>query len=195
MSALYRLSIIVLVSGFQIVLAEIDDHSIDLCLVTIGHFRVPLCLCFNASLSTKPFLWKWLLICMKIKLHVELIFALRLVLKGRHKRTRNWPIDLYYQVVALFLINRRYKFSDLEIQIIILSTSLNITLYFSKVTWLANYIFFHGYSCCLSASMFACCWDRMFLTWFSAPVASKFFHFKVQIKLMACLFTLKYNVV
>ena len=28
----------------------------------IGHFRVPLCLCFNASLSAKPFLWtawKW----------------------------------------------------------------------------------------------------------------------------------------
>ena len=26
----------------------------------IGHFRVPLCLCFKASLSAKPFLWKWL---------------------------------------------------------------------------------------------------------------------------------------
>ena len=27
---------------------------------TIGHFRVPLCLSFKASLSAKPFLWKWL---------------------------------------------------------------------------------------------------------------------------------------
>ena len=26
----------------------------------IGHFRVPLCLCFKASLSAKPLLWKWL---------------------------------------------------------------------------------------------------------------------------------------
>ena len=29
-------------------------------LLPIGHFRVPLCLCFKASLSAKPFLWKWL---------------------------------------------------------------------------------------------------------------------------------------
>ena len=27
----------------------------------IGHFRVLLCLCFKASLSAKPFLWKWVL--------------------------------------------------------------------------------------------------------------------------------------
>ena len=26
----------------------------------IGHFRVPFFLCFTASLSAKPFLWKWL---------------------------------------------------------------------------------------------------------------------------------------
>ena len=39
----------------------------------IGHFRVQLCLCFKTSLSAKPFLWKWL-ICMKMKLHAELIF-------------------------------------------------------------------------------------------------------------------------
>ena len=31
----------------------------------IGHFRVPLCLCFKASLSAKPFLWKWLLFSRK----------------------------------------------------------------------------------------------------------------------------------
>ena len=35
----------------------------------IGHFRVPLCLCFKASLSVKM-----TLICMKMKLHAELIF-------------------------------------------------------------------------------------------------------------------------
>ena len=36
----------------------------------IGHIRVPFCLCFKASLS----------------------FALKLVLKQRHERTRKWPI-------------------------------------------------------------------------------------------------------
>ena len=49
--------------------------------LAIGHFRVSLCLCFKASLSVKTIL-------MKMKLHAELIFALRLVLKQRHKRTR-----------------------------------------------------------------------------------------------------------
>ena len=34
------------------------------------------------------------LICMKMKLQVELSFALRLVLKQRHKITRKWPIKL-----------------------------------------------------------------------------------------------------
>ena len=32
------------------------------------------------------------LICMKMKLHAELSFALRLVLKQRQKRTQEWPI-------------------------------------------------------------------------------------------------------
>ena len=42
----------------------------------IGHFRVLLCLCFKASLSAKPILneKKMTLICMKMKLHAELIF-------------------------------------------------------------------------------------------------------------------------
>ena len=39
----------------------------------IDHSRVLLCLCFKASLSAKPFWWKWL-ICMRMKLHAELIF-------------------------------------------------------------------------------------------------------------------------
>ena len=37
---------------------------------------------------------------MKMKLHAELIFALRLVLKQRHKRTRKWPI---FTVVLSYL--------------------------------------------------------------------------------------------
>ena len=41
----------------------------------IGHFRVPLCRCFKASLSVKPFsVMKMTLICMRMKLHAELIF-------------------------------------------------------------------------------------------------------------------------
>ena len=48
-------------------------HMAVLSCAVIGRFRVPLCLSFKASLSAKPFLWKWL-ICMKMKLHAELIF-------------------------------------------------------------------------------------------------------------------------
>ena len=63
----------------------------------IGHFRVPLCLCFKASLSAKPFLWKWFRFAWKwtaCRTHFHLKgFALRLVLKQRHKRTRKWPIN------------------------------------------------------------------------------------------------------
>ena len=36
-------------------------------LLRIGHFRVPLCLCFKASLSAKPFLWKLLWFAWKWK--------------------------------------------------------------------------------------------------------------------------------
>ena len=42
--------------------------------LSISHFRVPLCLCFKASLSAKTILMKMTLICMKMKLHAELIF-------------------------------------------------------------------------------------------------------------------------
>ena len=62
----------------------------------IGHFQVPLCLCFKVSLSAKPFLSKMTFICLKMKLHAELIFIWkvlsRLVLKQRHKSTRKWLI-------------------------------------------------------------------------------------------------------
>ena len=36
--------------------------------------------------------------CMKMKLHAELSFALRLVLKQRYKRTRKWPIRAKNQI-------------------------------------------------------------------------------------------------
>ena len=60
----------------------------------MSHFRVPLCLCAKASLSAKPFLWKWLWFawewnCSRIHFHMK-GFALRLVLKQTHKRTRKW---------------------------------------------------------------------------------------------------------
>ena len=63
---------------------------------TIGHFRVPLCLCFKASLSAKPFLRKWAWFAWKWNYMQNSFsyerFALRLVLNLRHKRTRKWPI-------------------------------------------------------------------------------------------------------
>ena len=67
-------------------------------LLVIGHFRVPLCLCFKASLSAKPFLWKWLWLheneaACRTHFHMK-GFALRLALKQRHKRTRKWSINL-----------------------------------------------------------------------------------------------------
>ena len=49
------------------------DSYVALVSNLIGHLRVPLCLCFKASLTAKPFSWKWL-ICMKMKLHAQLIF-------------------------------------------------------------------------------------------------------------------------
>ena len=66
---------------------------------SISHFRVPLCLCFKASLSAKPFLF---LFENDFDLHENETayrthfhmkgFALRNVLKQRHKGTRKWPI-------------------------------------------------------------------------------------------------------
>ena len=43
---------------------------------------------FQSESKCEAILMKMTLICMKIKLHAELIFALRLVLKQRHERTR-----------------------------------------------------------------------------------------------------------
>ena len=45
----------------------------DTCKHVLGHFPVAWCLCFKTSLSAKPY-EKDTLICMKMKLHAELIF-------------------------------------------------------------------------------------------------------------------------
>ena len=39
---------------------KLSDHHHNRNIDLIGHFRVLLCLCFKASPSAKPFLWKWL---------------------------------------------------------------------------------------------------------------------------------------
>ena len=63
-------------------------------LKTIGHFRVLLRLCFKTSLSTKPFIRKW------VSFHVNQShfhrngFALWLALKQKHKGTRKLPINI-----------------------------------------------------------------------------------------------------
>ena len=62
----------------------------------IGHFWVPLRLCFKTSLSAKPFLKNEF--CVQFHFHANQShfnkngFALRLALKQRHKGTRKWPI-------------------------------------------------------------------------------------------------------
>ena len=42
-------------------LANLSPSLFNLLCSTIGHFQVLLCLCFKASLSAKPCLWKWVL--------------------------------------------------------------------------------------------------------------------------------------
>ena len=66
----------------------------------IGHFWVPLCLCCKASLSRRNHSYE-----NDFELHENEAacrthfhmkgFALRLVLKQRHKRTRKWPIGVF----------------------------------------------------------------------------------------------------
>ena len=40
----------------------------------IGHFRVPWCLCFQNESECETILMKMTLICMKMKLHAEVVF-------------------------------------------------------------------------------------------------------------------------
>ena len=47
------------------VVLETASHKVS---QQIGHFQVPKNLTFKARLSAKPFIWKWLLIMMQIKL-------------------------------------------------------------------------------------------------------------------------------
>ena len=63
--------------------------------IGIGHFQVPLCLCFKVSPSVKPFSRKWLWFawkwnCMLNSFSCEK-FRVRLILKQRQKRTQKWP--------------------------------------------------------------------------------------------------------
>ena len=51
----------------------------------IGHFGVPLFLCFKASLSAKPFLWKWLWFAWEWNCMQNSFW-------NRQNRTRKWPI-------------------------------------------------------------------------------------------------------
>ena len=78
-----------------------------------------MCLCFKASLSAKPLLWKWLWFaskwsCMQNHFHMK-GFALRLVLKQRHKRTRKWPIrtmkdeQFTTRLISCFSFQKTYK--------------------------------------------------------------------------------------
>ena len=69
--------------------------------ISIGHFRVPLCLCFKASLSAKhsceyDFDFYENETACRTHFHMN-GFALRPVLKQRHKRTWQWPIIKRFQ--------------------------------------------------------------------------------------------------
>ena len=64
------------------------------CCQSIGHFGVPLCLCFKARLNhsyENDFDLHENETTCRSHLHMK-AFTLRLVLKQRHKRTRKWPI-------------------------------------------------------------------------------------------------------
>ena len=53
---------------------------------------------FQIESTCETIIMKMTLICMKIKLNAELIFALRLVLKQRLKRTRKWPNTIQFDL-------------------------------------------------------------------------------------------------
>ena len=73
------------------------------------NFRVPMCLCFEASPSAKPFLRNDFGLhenetACRTHFHMK-GFALRLALKQRHKRTWKWPIShiLFYENKLFFI--------------------------------------------------------------------------------------------
>ena len=78
--------------------AMIERITMPLQGTKIGHFRVPLCLCFKGSLSANYsyendfYLHEKETAC-RTHFHMK-GFALRLALKQRHKRTRKWPIKI-----------------------------------------------------------------------------------------------------
>ena len=59
---------------------------------------------FQSESKCETIVMKMTLICMKMKLHAELVsvclkgFALRLILILRHKRTQKWPIGSYVTI-------------------------------------------------------------------------------------------------
>lgn len=64
------------------------------CTLIIGHVRVSSCICFNLSLSAKPFLWKWVWFAWKwggTNFRIN-GFTWRLVLTKRQNATRKYPI-------------------------------------------------------------------------------------------------------
>ena len=83
-------------------------------MTSIGHFRVPLCLCFKASLiKCETILAKMTDLhenetACTTHFHMK-GFALRLVLKQRHKRTQQWPGLLLVFSVTPFKIDQNKK--------------------------------------------------------------------------------------
>ena len=74
---------------------QTDDVALPRCKRSFPRYLVPL---FQASLSAKPFIWKWVVHAVSFScnnqshFHMK-SFALRLALKQRHKGTRKWPIS------------------------------------------------------------------------------------------------------
>ena len=66
----------------------------------IDHFRVPLC--FKTSLNAKPFLSKWL--CMKMKLHTELILPWKVSHLFWNKGPRGLGNDLFISNNSFFTL-------------------------------------------------------------------------------------------
>ena len=86
---------------------------------------------FQSESKCQTILLKMTLICMKMKLHAELIFiimkgfALTLVLKKRHKRTRKWPIKVQCcdaRLIIIYPVQLRYTW--------ITETAFNFAVFF-----------------------------------------------------------------
>ena len=78
---------------------------------TIGHLRVPLSLSFEVNLSAKPYENDFDLheneTAYRTHFHMK-GFAIRVVLKQRHKRTRKWPLAAGDHGLLTFKLTPRY---------------------------------------------------------------------------------------